>query len=133
MWNGTRVPRSLIEENWTVKQILDEPNLEVRRCAIEKLGWERLVIEGRFTMVGQPVADPGNPGHELALFDIPPELGPEGEQARLLLCDNATPERDGTRRRFGITVPAEIEDPLSAAAWTFGLGRDEYAALQRAC
>lgn len=133
MWNGTRVPKSLVEGNWTIKQILEEPNLEIRRCAIEKLGWERLIIEGRFEMVGEPVQDPGNPGHELALFNIPRELGPEEEPTRILLCDNATPERDGTRRRFGITVPAGTPDALSAAAWTFGLSRDEYATLQRAC
>lgn len=133
LWHGTRVPASLIETNWTVKQILDEPNLEVRRCAIEKKGWERIIIEGRFTPVGSPVADPGNPGHELVLFSLPPELGPEGESAKLLMCDNATPERDGTRRRFGITVPATVNTPLEAAAWTFGLSAEEYSALQRAC
>lgn len=56
-----------------------------------------------------------------------------GEPVRLLLCDNATPERDGTRRRFGLTVPASIADPIAAAAWTFDLTADEYGAIKRAC
>jgi hypothetical protein len=32
----------------------------------------------------------------------------------------------------GLTVPADLADPVTAAAYTFDLGRDEYAALERA-
>lgn len=133
VWHGTRVPRGLIMGTWSVSDILAERNLEVRRCAIEKIGWETIIIEGRFQQVGTPAADPGNPGHELVLFDMPRELTPEESGGRLLLCDNATPERDGTRRRFGIVVPENTTDPVSAAAWTFGLSAEEYRELKRAC
>jgi hypothetical protein len=50
----------------------------------------------------------------------------------VLLCANATEERDGTRRRFGLTVPAHIGDPVEAAAWTFGLTADQYRQLEHA-
>ena len=133
VWHGTRVPRGLIMGEWGVQDILAETNLEVRRCAIEKMGWEWLIIECRFEQVGTPANDPGNPGHELVLFDIPASLTPDESGGRLLLCDNATPERDGTRRRFGIVVPEDTPDPVAAAAWTFGLTSDEYAVLKRAC
>lgn len=130
MWHGTRVPQALIEDRWSVADILREPNAEVRRCAVEKMGWDRFVKEAKLKKVGKTVDDPGNPGHKLSLYDLPEQI--YSEPVRVLLCDNATPERDGTRRRFGLTIPAHINDPLSAAAWTFNLTADEYKALVHA-
>lgn len=130
MWHGTRVPQELIEDRWTVADILREPNAEVRRCAIEKMGWDRFVKEAKLKRIGKAVDDPGNPGHKLSLYDIPEQV--YSEPVRVLLCDNATPERDGTRRRFGLTVPADISDPIAAAAWTFDLSADEYKTMVNA-
>jgi hypothetical protein len=130
-WHGVRVPADLIETGWDVDRILSEPNTEIRRCAIERMGWPHFVEAAKLKMVGHECADPGNPGHTLALYDVPSRI--YGEPVRLLLCDNATPERDGTRRRFGLTVPASIADPIHAAAWTFDLTADEYGAIKRAC
>ena len=130
-WHGVRVPADLIESGWDVDRILSEPNTEIRRCAIERMGWPHFVEAAKLKMVGHECADPGNPGHTLALYDVPSRI--YGEPVRLLLCDNATPERDGTRRRFGLTVPASIADPIHAAAWTFDLTADEYGAIKRAC
>lgn len=50
---------------------------------------------------------------------------------RVLLCTNGTVERDGTRRRFGLTVPADCADPIEAAAWTYGLTPTQYGQAQR--
>jgi Domain of unknown function (DUF6745) len=47
------------------------------------------------------------------------------------MCTNGTAERDGTRRRYGLKVPAHISDPVEAAAWTAGLGKDQYAQMVR--
>ena len=129
-WHGVRVPADLIEDGWDTARILKEPNAEVRRCAIERLGWERFVVDAGLAQVGENVPDPGNPGHTLALYDVPEAI--YDTAVRVLICDNATPERDGTRRRFGLTVPASMPDPVAAAAWTFGLNPSEYAALERA-
>lgn len=129
-WHGVRVPEDLIAGRWSTQDILREPNAEVRRCAIERMGWDRFVIDAGLAQVGATVPDPGNPGHFLALYDVPEQI--YDEPVRVLLCDNATPERDGTRRRFGLTCPATIGDPVSAAAWTFDLSRDQYAQLERA-
>ena len=129
-WHGVRVPADLIEDGWDTARILKEPNAEVRRCAIERLGWERFVVDAGLAQVGESVPDPGNPGHTLALYDVPEAI--YDTAVRVLICDNATPERDGTRRRFGLTVPASMPDPVAAAAWTFGLNPSEYAALERA-
>lgn len=129
-WHGTRVPKELIEGTWTPADILREQNAEVRRCAIEKMGWEAFIVEGKLKLVAPPVPDPGNPGHFLSLYEVPERL--YEQPVRVLLCDNATPERDGTRRRFGLTVPASITDPVAAAAWTFGLNPDDYAQVEHA-
>jgi hypothetical protein len=130
-WHGTRVPADLIETGWNTDRILREPNAEIRRCAIERLGWDRFIADAKLAQVGDSCPDPGNPGHELALYDVPAAI--YDEPVRVLLCTNGTVERDGTRRRFGLTVPVSIGDPLAAAAWTFGMDADGYAHLQAAC
>jgi hypothetical protein len=143
-WHGRRVPAWVIEKP-TVEAIAGEPNIEVRRCAVEVLGWERFTREANLQVVipgtrgwtynraaadtEAAVPDPGNPGQHLVLYDVPEHLW--GSRIRLLMCTNGSTERDGTRRRYGLTVPAEISDPVEAAAWTYNLTRDEYAATMR--
>ena len=128
-WHGVRVPADLIEVGWSTDRILQEPNAEVRRCAIERMGWDRFIAEANLAQVGVSEPDPGNPGHELALYDVPARI--YDEPVRVLLCTNGTVERDGTRRRFGLTVPASIDTPVAAAAWGYGLTVDQYASAQR--
>jgi hypothetical protein len=128
-WHGTAVPATLIEDGWDFAAIMAERNGEVRRCAIEKLGWNE------FEQHLKPVAtaaDPGNPGQVLTLCELPDAIqdtysGP----LRLLLCSNGTPETDGTRRRFALQVPPHHTDPVAAAAELYGWSRDEYAAMAR--
>jgi len=130
-WHGTVVPAWAIDGTATVERILAEPNAEVRRAAAEAYGWPRFIVDAGLTQVGASVPDPGNPGNELTLYDLPSQVF--DEPVRLLLCTNATPERDGSRHRFGLTVPADITDPVAAAAWTFDLDPVTYAALEAAC
>lgn len=131
LWHGTRVPADLVNGKWGVSDILAEENAEIRRCGIEKMGWARFIDEGGFSQVGESVPDPGNPGYFLSLYDIPEDV--LDVPARILVCDNATPERDGTRRRFGLYVDADTKTPLQAAAELAGLTEVQYAQLQRAC
>ncbi|MFI6925967.1 DUF6745 domain-containing protein [Nonomuraea spiralis] len=128
-WHGTPVPRVVIDDILTADEIVREPNAEIRRYAIERRGWDRFVVEARLARVGPAVPDPGNPGQTLTLHDVPPDVYPE--RVRVLLCTNGTVERDGTRRRFGLTVPADCADPVEAAAWTYGLTSAQYAQAQR--
>jgi hypothetical protein len=136
-WHGRRVPRWVIVAPST-EAITTENNVEVRRCAIESLGWDRFIAEAGLVPVtaghgkdltAARVPDPGNPGQHLVLYDVPERLW--GSRIRLLMCTNGTPERDGSRRRYGLTVPAHISDPVEAAAWTAGLGKHEYAGMVR--
>ena len=127
-WHGTRVPADLIEDGWSTDRILKEPNAEIRRCAIERLGWDRFITDAKLEQVGCTVPDPGNCGQTLALYDVPEAI--YDEPVRVLLVTNGSVERDGTRRRFGLTVPAHIADPVEAAAWTFDFPIQAYRALE---
>ncbi len=119
-WHGTRVPEWVITDP-TAAAIDREPNVEVRRSAIEHLGWPAYLEQaGMRLMASAP--DPGNPGFDLLLYDLP-------RNERVLVAVNGSVERDGTRRRYGLTVPGHLDDPLAAAAWTYGLSREQYSQL----
>ena len=49
----------------------------------------------------------------------------------MLLAVNGSVERDGRRRRYGLTVPASLDDPVAAAGWTYGLSAEQYSLLLR--
>jgi hypothetical protein len=127
-WHGVQVSRDLIEGRLSVGDILREPNAEVRRCAIERMGWADFVAQAGLRQIGVAVQDPGNPGHNLALYEVPERI--YDEPVNVLLCTNGSAERDGTRRRFGLTCPASITDPVAAAAWGYDITPDEYRQLQ---
>jgi hypothetical protein len=132
-WHGTTVPADLVAgAGWAVPRILAEPNAELRRCAVERMGWDRFAAAARLRQVGPQRPDPGNAGQLLRLYDLPPGLLPADRPARLLVVTNASVDRDGTRRTFGLSVPADVPDALSAAALTFGVSRAEYGGLSRA-
>ncbi|MGW5635808.1 DUF6745 domain-containing protein [Streptomyces sp. NPDC003832] len=127
-WHGRRVPASLIAGRWDTDRILTEPNVEVRRCAIERTGWPEFIAAAGLEQVGRREPDPGNPGQWLSLYDLPHERG----RVRVLLCTNASVERDGTRRQYGLTVAADTPDATTAAARLLGLTREQYLTMSRA-
>ncbi|GGO80419.1 DUF6745 domain-containing protein [Wenjunlia tyrosinilytica] len=129
-WHGTRVPAELIEVGWDTTRTLRERNAEVRRCAIERMGWPEFIAAAGLRQVGRSEPDPGNPGCRLSLYDLPTRI--YNVPVRVLLCTNASPERDGTRRQYGLTVPADTPDPTTAAAGLLGLTREQYLTLTRA-
>jgi hypothetical protein len=126
-WHGTRVPAWVVQ-NPTVEAIHAESNVEVRRCAIEAMGWDAYLARAGLRLV-DTAGDPGNPGFELNLYDVPAENW--GMPIRVLLATNGSAERDGTRRRYGLPVPSDMDTALNAAAWTYGLTGDQYAGLTR--
>lgn len=130
-WHGTNVVGDMIEEGWSVEQIMGESNVERRRCAIEKMGWETFIEKANMKRASEDVEDPGNRPHTISLWDLPRNLQDMFDQpARILLCTNGSPERDGTRHKFGLVVPATHSDPVAAAADTFGWPVEAYRNLQ---
>jgi len=137
-WHGLKVPKEAVTGEWSTDDILRQSNTEVRRAAIEIRGWDRFIEEADLNIAAGPVDDPGNPGQTLTLYDIPRQI--YGEPVRVLLCANGTIEKDGSRRRFGLTVPAEISDPVEAAAWMeddpnhpVRMTKELYSSMSRRC
>jgi hypothetical protein len=126
-WHGTQVPSWVITDP-TVERIVAETNTEVRRCAIERIGWDTYIDQAGLDLVSA-APDPGNPGCRLQLYDMPTRLW--GAPARVLLAVNGSVERDGHRRRYGLSVPADLDDPVAAAGWSYGLTGDQYAQMLR--
>lgn len=125
--HGTSVPEWVITDP-TVERIHRETNVEVRRCAIERIGWDAYVEQSGLQLVGT-ADDPGNPGSELRLYHLPRQLW--GRPARVLLVVNGSVEPNGQRRRYGLRVPASVDDPVMAAGWSYGLSGAQYARLAR--
>jgi len=126
--HGTPVPDWVLSGP-TADLIHAERSVEVRRSAIEQLGWDAYLRDGGLTLAAR-CPDPGNPGADLELYDDRPDRG-WGAPGRILVVTNGTPEPDGRRRRYGINVPGDLDHPVDAAAWTYGLTRTVYATLAR--
>ena len=90
-------------------------------------GWPAFVDAAKLKLLDE-CPDPGNAPHTVRLYALPPALGGH----KLIIVHNATIERNGTRRVYGITVSAGCKNALEAVASTFGLPAKEYAKLGRA-
>jgi hypothetical protein len=96
--------------------VLLEPNVEVRRVMIERIGYQRLFRGLRM----KPVAK--DKTGRLWRVDLPfPD-----EPIVVVEVENATKERDGSRKRYFLRVPPDIRTACDAVAWTFGIGPDNY-------
>lgn len=130
-WRGRWVERDVIEQPVSLEAIVMERNAEVRRCLIERWGWDTFVQKAHLSPVGAEVEDPGNAPHTLQLYDIPERLQlSRRNPARLLMCTNGSSERDGTRRRYGLLVRAAHSDPVGAAAELYGVSPKTYRRMQ---
>ncbi|WP_347813291.1 DUF6745 domain-containing protein, partial [Actinomadura sp. KC345] len=134
-WRGQVVPPDLIEPGWSAADIAYGSDEELqgrtveqlgsasyaavlraarvvpdlRRCALERLGWPRFAAEAPLARVGEPVADPGEPGCELELYDVPAAVF--GRAARVVL------RAGGARSGAASLVPTDAVDPVAAAVW----------------
>lgn len=130
VWHGVTVPEWVVMGP-SLELIRGEKNTEVRRCAIESFGWDRFIE----SLGAEPVAvepDPANPGFDLKLYDVPNSVELYGSEVRLVVMENASLDRDGSRRRFAETVPADIQSPVAAQAWAFDVPEDVYRSMVRA-
>lgn len=125
--HGTGVPEWVFTDP-TVERIHAEANVEVRRSAIERIGWDAYVARAGLRHLAV-APDPGNRAAELHLYETPPQTW--GRPARLLLVVNGSVEPDGTHRRYGLGVPAHFDDPVAAAGWCYGLSGEMYRHLAR--
>jgi hypothetical protein len=127
-WHGTEVPADAFHGRMSADRIGGIRDTEVRRAAIEIIGWPEFIRRARLRLVAT-APDPGNPGRDLCLYDLP--AGFTQGRTRLLVMTNGSPDRDGHDRVYAETVPAELADPVAAAAWQYGVPPDVYRELQR--
>lgn len=125
-WHGVRVPAEF--QSWDMERVLATDNSEIRRCGIERLGWESLTE--RLDLVAE-APDPGNAPHTLRLYGGGLLDGLYEEPARLLVASNGSLDKGGHRRTFGLPVPASVSDPVEAAALLFDVPAEVYAGLVR--
>ncbi|WP_245819862.1 DUF6745 domain-containing protein [Rhodococcoides yunnanense] len=124
--HGTIVPDWVVLDP-SVERISAERNVEVRRCAIERIGWDSYIDAAGLELIDRS-DDPGNPGCMLQLYTTPDGWG---RRSRILLAVNGSRERDGHRRRYGLHVPHWMPSAMDAAGWTYGISGADYADLLR--
>lgn len=116
-WRGVRVPEKAIlaPDRLTGAEILAERNLEVQRVMLDRFGYDRLVLD---TGAAPVHADEFGVLYRIRLS--------RRQTIMLVHVTNATPEPDGTRRRYFLRVPPDVRTAHEAVAWTFGLRPEEY-------
>lgn len=115
-WNGIRVPQQVIEmpERISVADVHAEPNLEMRRVLLERMGLDRYVRDG-----GGKLVKEDRFGRLWRCHSLPEEREP----LMLVEVQNSTREPDGTQKRYFLRVPPSMRTPREAIAWSFGLAR----------
>ena len=137
-WHGVRVPRRVIEapDTLTFAEARKEPNAEIRRVMLLRIGAERLASEGGMVVLDEvaddqveiasgtdglpvPVGLRGGRLYELPSKDDMPAM-------RWVSLVNSTPEPTGEAKRYWLRVPPTAKNVREAVAWTFGRATAEY-------
>jgi hypothetical protein len=120
--HGVRVSRRVIERpsEITVADADNEPNLEVRRALIERMGRRRYLSLSGAVVVARD---------ETGLL-WRRRLPSRRDEPQRALCFveviNGTCEPDGTRRHYFLRVPPTSRTAREAVAWTYGLAAGAY-------
>lgn len=120
-WKGVQIPSWLVEPgrgNISIAAVDREQNHRVRRCMIDIMTPERFIRNG-----GARVHSRDETG---VLWQ---RAWARGDIWAAVEVVNGTPEPDGSRRRYFLQVPGEMETARSAVAWTYGLSDTQYAGL----
>ncbi len=121
-WHGQIIPHEWITRGLpAAADALEIPNMELRRCAFEMIGWDNIINEL---------------GYDTIDTNIDPQIG--------ILIDVMMPQRTvsfrglgsrksrflrvqcGTGRWFALQVPRTCSTALEANAWTYGIEPSEY-------
>lgn len=109
----TRVQRDLVDSNLLrAREVLNLPNVTIRRHGIDKYGMEKLA------RLGEKLAE-----DEFGILWKLPGEWTTGEHTHMvyLEVENKTPEQDGTFAHYFLRVPPTMTVPRQAAAWTFNV------------
>ncbi|HSR26108.1 MAG TPA: hypothetical protein VLW53_21315, partial [Candidatus Eisenbacteria bacterium] len=120
-WHGVRVPRQVIEspDSLAVRDVLAEPDVEVRRVMIERVGHERLIRDRGARRVAEDETG------ILWRLDLA-----EDEPLVCVEVTDAIRGPDAAYRRYVLRVPPDVRSPREAVAWTFGVDSGDYRPLR---
>jgi hypothetical protein len=125
--SGVRVPKNLYRPDFSIKELHAEPDDDVRRVAIERIGWPDYVRRAKLPLIAVS-PDPGNVQHELQLYALPVGIH---STSRLLMMTNGSPDSSGRQIQYAELVPGEYDDPIEAAAWQYDCPVHVYRQLAR--
>jgi uncharacterized protein DUF6745 len=119
-WHGVLVPAFVVvRPDWiTAHHIETESNAEVRRVMIERMGYEKYILESGAQLIHSDETG--------ALYRK--EL-PDDEPLMAVHVLNSTPEPDGSVKRYMLRVPPNVERARQAVAWTFDVPEEDYQPL----
>lgn len=117
----TLIPRSTPCNPPSPREAMQQSNLELRRVAIEIVGWDAIISGLRGVVLDE---DPDPQVGTLVRVRIPPppEWWNAQSEEHLFLRVQC-----GTGRRFALAVPPHMKTARQANAWTYGLEADEYS------
>lgn len=119
--HGVSVPHHVIEEpsRITAEEARNQPNVEVRRIMIERMGFSRFLTEIGATVIDHDTDGRGMPRLLVHFF---PNRWSELEAYVEVTCPS-------TGHVYHLRVPPNIRKCAEAVAWTFGLSVEAYAPL----
>ena len=119
-WHGTRVPEYVIttpKELVTKELWLKEENQEIKRCLVEKVGYDKFLEWFKPATIDTWV--------DYKLHHIFEQV--DGEELRLLQMKDTS-----TERIYFLRVPPTVKTCREAVAWSFQLDADKYLPEQEA-
>jgi len=119
-WHGTKVPEYVIttpKEQITKEVWLKEENQEIKRCLVEKVGYDKFMEWFKPATI--------DTWADYKLHRIFEQV--DGEELRLLQMKDTS-----TERIYFLRVPPTVKTCREAVAWSFQLDADKYLPEQEA-
>lgn len=117
-WHGVLVSQRVIKGAFTAQDVLSEPNIEVRRVMMERMGLERFMCESKAITLHRDIDGAGQPRQLL-------RIGLTGDEP-LVVVQVTDPS---TGRQYHLRVPPNTQWCDEAVAWSFGVRTEEYAPM----
>lgn len=117
------------KDSMSASEIFKIRNVEVRRCLIEMIGYEKFLKRAEAEIVEEDVKTGA------ILYKVPMPEDDEGEPLVVVKVLDGTPVRDETgefvRKQYFIRVPPDTDTCAKAIAWTFEMTPEEYGELEK--
>jgi len=122
--HGVKVPEQVVMDihAYSTAEILQEPNVEIRRIMMDFYGYELLLKESNAKLVHEDEDAAGNM-MKLMLLEIP-----EDEDINMLFVHDPAKGKlkAGILPQTGLRIPPDISNVHKAKAWTFSMDTDEF-------